>query len=39
VESEIHATCRVLAEVCDQTGTRLRVRARPDVVARLRATL
>ena len=39
VVNEIHASCRVLAEVCDQTGTRLRVRARPDVVARLRAAL
>jgi GTP-binding protein HflX len=39
VVSEIHASCRVLAEACDQAGTRLRVRARPEVVARLRATL
>jgi GTP-binding protein HflX len=39
VVSEIHANCRVLAEVCDQTGTRVRVRARPEVVARLRAAL
>ena len=39
VVSEIHATCRVLAEACDQAGTRLRVRARPEVVARLRAAL
>jgi GTP-binding protein HflX len=36
---EIHAACRVLAESCDQTGTRLRVRALPEVVARLRANL
>ncbi len=39
VVSEIHANCCVLGEVCDQTGTRLRVRARPEVVARLRAAL
>jgi len=37
--SEIHASCRVLAEACDQVGTRLRVRARPEVMARLRAAL
>ena len=37
--SEIHASCRVLAEAYDQAGTRLRVRGRPDVVARLRAAL
>ena len=36
---EIHAACRVLAETCDETGTRLRVRALPEVVARLRANL
>jgi hypothetical protein len=29
----------VLAEAYDQAGTRLRVRARPEVVARLRAAL
>ena len=39
VVSEIHASCRVLTEACDEAGTRLRVRARPEVVARLRATL
>jgi GTP-binding protein HflX len=37
--SEIHASCRVLAEACDLEGTRLRVRGRPEVVARLRAAL
>ena len=31
--------CRVLAESHDEHGTRLRVRARPEVIARLRATL
>ena len=36
---EIHASCRVLDEVYDDTGARLRVRGRPDVVARLRSTL
>ena len=35
--SAIHASCRVLAEACDETGTRLRVRGLPDVMARLRA--
>ncbi len=35
--SAIHASCRVLAEVCDETGTRLRVRGSPEVMARLRA--
>jgi GTPase len=35
----IYEHCRVLAEACDDTGTRLRVRGRPEVVARLRATL
>lgn len=39
VVSEIHSTCRVLAEAHDESGTRLRVRARPEVVARLRASL
>lgn len=39
VVSEIHASCRVLAEAYDQAGTRLLVRARPEVVARLRAAL
>jgi GTP-binding protein HflX len=35
--SAFHANCRVLAEVCDETGTRLRVRGLPEVMARLRA--
>jgi GTPase len=39
VMSEIHASCRVLAEAYDETGTRLRVRGTPEVVARLRAAL
>ncbi len=39
VVSDIHASCRVLAEAYDQEGTRLRVRARPEVMARLRAAL
>ena len=39
VVSTIYEHCRVLAEACDETGTRLRVRGRPDVVARLRAEL
>ena len=39
VMSEIHASCRVLTEAYDEHGTRLRVRARPEVVARLRADL
>jgi GTP-binding protein HflX len=34
---EIHATCRVLGERCDEVGRHLRVRAHPAVVARLRA--
>ena len=37
VVSTIYEHCRVLAEACDETGTRLRIRGRPDVVARLRA--
>ena len=37
--SEIHASCRVLTEAYDQAGTRLRVRGRPDLIARLRAAL
>jgi GTP-binding protein HflX len=36
---EIHASCRVLDEVYDDSGARLRVRGHPEVVARLRATL
>jgi GTPase len=39
VVSEIHSNCRVLAETHDEAGTRLRVRARPEVLARLRAAL
>jgi GTP-binding protein HflX len=39
VMSEIHASCRVLTEAYDETGTRLRVRASREVVARLRAAL
>ena len=34
---EAHATARVLAETHDAKGTRLRLRGRPDVLARLRA--
>jgi GTP-binding protein HflX len=34
---EAHAAARVLAETHDANGTRLRLRARPDVLARLRA--
>jgi GTPase len=37
VVAEIHASCRVLAESHDEHGTRLRLRARPEVIARLRA--
>ena len=37
--SEIHSTCRVLTEAYDQAGTRLRVRGRPELIARLRAAL
>jgi GTP-binding protein HflX len=39
VVSEIHASCRVLSETHDEAGTRLRIRARPEIVARLRAAL
>jgi GTP-binding protein HflX len=39
VMGEIHSSCRVLAEVYDETGTRLRVRGPRAVVARLRAAL
>ena len=39
VVSEIHASCRVLSEACDEAGTRLRVRGPREVVARLRAAL
>jgi GTP-binding protein HflX len=37
VVGEAHAACRVLSELHEETGTRLRVRGRPDVVERLRA--
>jgi GTP-binding protein HflX len=33
---EIHSTCRVLAERCDEVGRHLTVRAHPSVIARLR---
>jgi GTP-binding protein HflX len=36
---EIHGTARVLAETHDERGTLLRVRARPEVLAKLRAKL
>jgi GTP-binding protein HflX len=39
VVSAAHEACRVLGESHDENGTRLRVRARPEVVARLRAQL
>ncbi|MDX2166268.1 MAG: GTPase HflX [Deltaproteobacteria bacterium] len=34
---EVHASCRVLAETCDEAGRHLRIRAHPSVVAKLRA--
>jgi len=37
--AEIHASCRVLSEDHDERGTRLRLRARPEVLARLRAAV
>jgi len=37
--AEIHASCRVLSENHDEHGTRLRLRARPEVLARLRAAV
>ncbi len=37
--AEIHASCRVLSEAHDELGTRLRLRARPAVLARLRASV
>jgi GTP-binding protein HflX len=37
--AEIHASCRVLSETHDERGTRLRLRARPAVLARLRAAV
>jgi GTPase len=39
VVGEAHAVCRVLAESHDEHGTRLRLRARPEVIERLRASL
>jgi GTP-binding protein HflX len=36
---EAHTSCRVLAESHDEHGTRLRLRARPEVIERLRAAL
>ena len=37
--AEIHESCRVLSEAHDERGTRLRLRARPEVLARLRAAV
>ncbi len=37
--AEIHATCRVISEAHDERGTRLRLRASPAVLARLRAAV
>jgi GTP-binding protein HflX len=34
--AEIHESCRVLSEAHDERGTKLRLRARPEVIARLR---
>ena len=39
VVGEAHASCRVVEESHDEHGTRLRVRALPEVIARLRASL
>jgi GTP-binding protein HflX len=39
VVGEAHSACRVVAETHDEHGTRLRLRARPEVIARLRASL
>jgi GTP-binding protein HflX len=39
VVSEAHSACRVVSESHDEQGTRLRVRARPEVIAKLRAGL
>jgi len=36
---EAHSSCRVLAECHDELGTRLRLRARSETLARLRAEL
>ncbi len=35
--AQIHASCRVLSESYDEAGTRLRVRARPEVLTKLRS--
>jgi GTP-binding protein HflX len=37
--AEAHASCRVLGETFGETGTTLRLRARPEVLERLRAAL
>lgn len=39
VVSAVYERCRVLAENCDESGTRLRVRARSEVVERLRSEI
>ena len=39
VVGEAHASCRVISESHDEHGTRLRLRARPEVIAKLRASL
>ncbi len=39
VLAEIHESCRVLGESHDEHGTRVRLRARPELVARLRAAI
>ncbi len=39
VVGEAHSACRVVAESHDEHGTKLRVRARPEVIAKLRAGL
>jgi len=39
VVGEAHSSCRVVEESYDEHGTRLRVRARPEVIAKLRAGL
>jgi GTP-binding protein HflX len=39
VVAEAHATCRVLSERHDEAGTHLRLRGRPEQLARLRASL
>jgi len=39
VVGEAHSACRVVSESHDEHGTRLRVRARPEVIAKLRAGL